>query len=383
MGPRMRNYDCIVIGVGAVGSAALSQLAGRGARVLGLERFDVAHDRGSSHGHTRAIRLAYFEHPDYVPLLRRAFEAWRELDGRAPRPLYHETGILEAGPEGGELVEGVLASAREHGLEVEPLDSAALAARFPGLRLGAGMRALFEPVAGYLHVEECIGAMADEARERGAELRTHTTVLDWQAQGDGFVVRGEHESWRCASLILSQGAWAAEALRERAGPELELEVRRKVQLWYATRDERTTRRAGFVPFAIEMPDGRVFYGFPELDERGLKVAEHTGGEALTDPMDLERALLPSDREPVEEFLRSSLPGVTLDCLAHAACMYTQSPDGHFVVDRHPAHPRVAYAAGLSGHGFKFAPVLGEALADLCLEGGSALPIGFLSASRFA
>ncbi len=375
----METYDCIVLGVGAVGSAALSQLASRGARTLGLERFEPGHDRGSSHGHTRAIRLAYFEHPDYVPLLRRSFELWRALDQRASQPLYVETGVLEAGPVAGELIEGVLRSAADHDLEVQELDSAALAKRFPGVRLPKDMRALFEPIGGYLHVEDCIKAMAAEAVAAGAELRTGVTVESWQADGEQYIVQTDRGSFRAASLVLAQGAWSS---RDMGGASLPLRVLRKVQLWYKARNDHYTRANGFVPFAMETPSGQVFYGFPELDLRGVKVAEHTSGVELPDPLALDRELQRADQLPVEGFNHAFLPGLSDQCMHHATCMYTESADGHFILDQHAEHARVAYAAGLSGHGFKFAPVLGQALAELALDGGTALPIGFLSSARF-
>ncbi len=375
----METYDCIVIGVGAVGSAALANLAARGTRTLGLERFELGHDRGSSHGHTRAIRLAYFEHPDYVPLLRRAFELWRGLEQRSDIPLYVETGILEAGPEDGELIQGVLRSALDHGLEVQELDRATLTGRFPGVALPDRMRAVFEPLGGYLHVEDCIRAMAAEATTKGAQLQTGVTVKSWRAEGDGFLVETDRGTFRGASLVLSQGAWSA---KEMGGTSLPLRVLRKVQLWYKVRDERYTLANGFVPFAMETPSGQVFYGFPELDGRGVKVAEHSGGEEVMDPSNLERALRRGDQLPVEGFTREFLPGVSDQCTYHAACMYTESSDGHFIIDRHVEHERVVYAAGLSGHGFKFAPVLGEILADLALEGGTSLPMDFLRCARF-
>ncbi|MFT7669099.1 MAG: sarcosine oxidase, partial [Planctomycetota bacterium] len=268
----MRSYDCIVVGVGAVGSATLSQLAARGARVLGIDRFRPGHNRGSSHGRTRAIRLAYFEHPDYVPLLRRAFELWRGLNDRASAPLYVETGILEAGPEEGELIPGVLKAADLHSLAIDCLDSAAMKARFGAFRLQPGMRAVFEPIAGYLHVEDCIRHMASEGQSRGAELALDTVVTHWTYDSCEFLVHSDKESWRTKRLILTQGAWATDFLREQG---VQLDVVRKMQLWFRASDNRFSSKQGFVPFAIETGEAEVFYGFPELDERGVKVAQHT------------------------------------------------------------------------------------------------------------
>ncbi|MBI4601444.1 MAG: N-methyl-L-tryptophan oxidase [Planctomycetes bacterium] len=376
-----KPLDCIVLGAGGgAGSAALFHLARRGARVLGLDRFEPGHDRGSSHGETRIIRRAYFEHPGYVPLLLRAYELWADLEARSGRRLLVETGLLQVGPPDGAVVPGVLRSAREHGLEVEELAAAEIEGRFPGFRAPPGFRGVLERRAGYLLVEECVRAHAAEARRLGAELRAGRAgdaALEWRAEGGGVAVRtgsGEH---RAASLVIAPGPWAPALLR---GLGLALEVRRKPLLWYrtATPDYRADR--GAPAFLFELPEG-VFYGFPEIAGGELKVSEHTGGERVEDPLRVDRSLRDSDRAPVERFLARQLPGVTPECLRHAVCMYTMTPDEHFVLGRHPAHARVAFAAGLSGHGFKLTCVLGEALADLALDGATRLPVGFLGPER--
>lgn len=374
----MTIYDCAVIGAGAMGSGALARMAQRGARVIGFERFPIAHDRGSSHGRTRMTRLAYFEHPDYVPLLRRTFELWGELDDAVPETLYEASGILEAGLADGELVNGILDSVREHDLHVDELSTSEMKRRFPGFELPEGTRALFEPTGGTLHVEACVRALVAQARECGAEVLEETPIDNWEAEGAGFTLRSGARTWRTKRLILTQGAWASGWFEDLGVP---LTVLRKNQLWFRTRDERYTTKNGFVPFCIETAGG-VFYGFPQVDEGGIKVAEHSQGEVVTDPDAVDRELRAADLESVRKFTRACMPGVTGECLSHAVCFYTKSPDEHFIVDRHPAHAGVYFAAGLSGHGFKFAPVLGEALADLALDGGTDLPIDFLSLKRF-
>lgn len=374
----METYDLIVVGVGAMGSAALLEAARRGAKVLGLEAFEPGHDRGSSHGRTRAIRLAYFEHPDYVPLLREAFGGWRRLQQSASRELFVESGILEAGPAQGELIQGVLRAAREHDLPVERLDPAQVQRRFPGFELTAGMQALLEPEAGYLHVEDCIREMARQAVEAGAKLETGVRVEGWEPEEGGFCLRAGRQRWSAKNLILSQGAWSTALLGELGVP---LTLLRKVQLWLATKDARYGRAAGSLPFAIETKDEQVFYGFPEICERGIKVAEHSGGLTFAKPLALDRELHPEDVSPVIEFTERFMPGVTSKVQAHEVCMYTQSPDGHFLVDRHPNHKRLQFVAGLSGHGFKFAPALGRGLVERALDGGSTLPLDFLSLAR--
>lgn len=373
----MTNYDALVIGTGGVGSAALWQLARRGLRVLGLDRFPGAHDRGSSHGQTRMIREAYCEHPDYVPLVQRAFELWTELEQASGQRLYHEVGLLEIGPPDGMVVPGVLQSAQRHNLNVEPLNHSQVARRFPGFQMDEQDVAVFEPRAGYLLAEPCVLAQQQQARELGAELQT-AEVQSWTAGQDQIVVQTDRESISANRLIVTAGPWARDLLSEIGVP---LRVLRKPQNWFATDDSRYQAERGCPAFLIEGAEG-IFYGFPQLDARGVKVGEHTGGSEVADPLTVDRGVDLQQRGRVEAFLQRRLPGVTGPATDHSACMYTNSPDGHFLVDRHPAHPQIVFAAGLSGHGFKFAPVLGQALADLAIDGATRLPIDFLKCDRF-
>ena len=369
-------YSAIVIGVGGVGSAAMFHLARRGARVLGLDRFAPGHDRGSSHGRTRIIRQAYFEHPDYVPLLLHAYELWSELGRRRGRPLIHEIGLLQVGPPEGAVLAGVRQSALRHRLEIEQLDAREITERFPGLRANADWGGLFERRAGYLDVEDCVVAHAEEAIGLGAELRAGVEVLGWTAHAQSIEVATTQGSFSAERLILTAGPWAPQLLGDLS---VRLEVRRKPQFWYPAGPEYDAHQ-GCPAFLFELPDG-IFYGVPRIDEFGLKVAEHTGGALVADPLRVERGDDLDGRERVERFLAACLPGVRRECLQQAVCMYTLTPDGHFLVDRHPADPRIVLAAGLSGHGFKFTCVLGEALADLALDGRTDLPIGFLALDR--
>ena len=374
------GYDAIVLGVGGIGSAALACLARQKLRVLGLDRFEAGHDRGSSHGQTRIIRQAYFEHPDYVPLLLRAYEAWRELEARAGRRLYYEVGLLQVGPAEGLVLSGVLASAREHRLDVETLEPSEIAARFPGFRPRPDMQGAFERRSGYLLVEECVRAQAADAVAAGADLRTSEAAIAWRTTESGGVeVQTERGLYHAERLIITAGAWAGPLLAEL---QLPLEVVRKPLYWYSTASDAYRPERGCPTFLFEAPEG-IFYGFPQLGPDGIKVAEHTGGKRVDDPLTLDRRIDRADQQRVEHFLAEYLPAAGGVCNRHAACMYTLTPDRNFVVDCHPRHKQVVFAAGLSGHGFKFAPVLGEALAQLALHETSVLPIAFLSASRFS
>jgi sarcosine oxidase len=369
----MQLYDAIVLGAGGVGSAAMFHLARRGLRVIGLDRFSAAHDRGSSHGETRVIRQAYFEHPDYVPLLLKAYARWAELESITGHNLLQQVGLLQVGPAHGAVVSGVLASARQHQLQVEQLTATETERRFPGVRVPEGMCAAFEPRAGFLRVEKCVLGHLLAAMQCGAELRTGVAVQSWRAQGDGVEVLTDRGTFSAGRLIVAAGAWAGPLL---ADLRLPLRVLRKHVYWFENRETNYRQEAGFPTYLFELPTG-VYYGFPQIDPQGLKMGEHTGGETVADPLTDPRTADDADLARVATFRSACLPGVGSAVLRRSVCFYTMSPDEHFYLDRHPQHPQVAFAAGLSGHGFKFTSVLGEALADLATAGATSLPVGFL------
>lgn len=371
-------YDCIVLGAGGVGSAALYHLARRGAKVLGIDRFPPGHDRGSSHGETRVIRLAYFEHPDYVPLLQRAYDLWETMEQERPESLFVQTGILEMGPEGGDIVSGVLEAAQLHNLEVETLSGAEIEKRYTGLRVPPPLVGVFEARAGFLRVESCVKAYADEAVKHGATLQTGETVLKWAPDGDGITVETDQGRYRTGRLVVTAGAWAPQFL---ASLDIKLRVLRKPLVWYRTQTPDYRIENGFPVWFLETDLGAI-YGFPEIDDMGFKLAEHTGGIEVADPLQPDRDLHADDRRPLETLIGRHFPGVSTDCVHHAVCMYTMSPDEHFVIDRHPDDPRVCFVTGLSGHGFKFVSALGEIMSDLALDGETELPIEFLGLERF-
>jgi sarcosine oxidase len=372
----MQAYDAIVIGVGGVGGAALYQLARRGLRVKGIDRFIPPHDRGSSHGQTRVIRQAYFEHPDYVPLLRQSYAGWEEVEQHAGKTLLTRCGLLEAGPPDGEVVPGVLRAAELHSLEVEQLTPSEVTRRWPAIRIPEGLDAVFEPSAGYLAVDECVLTHLELARQLGAELLTGCVVEGWSSHPSHITLSTSEGEFATERLIVTAGAWSRELI---AGSSNRLIPLRKPVFWFD---------ASRVPGATELPTylfelgSDVFYGFPSLDGQSIKVAEHSGGTPLAKPLDVDRSVDPRDEQAIRTFLARCLPQVGDTLVDHTTCLYTMSPDGHFVVDRLADDPRVAYAAGLSGHGFKFVPALGRALVELAIDGTTDLPIGFLSAARF-
>ncbi len=373
------RYDCIVLGLGGFGSAALYHAAARGLSVLGLEQFSIGHDRGSSHGETRIIRKAYFEHPDYVPLLLRAYELWRDLEGAEELSLMHLCGLMLAGPPDGETIAGARLSARLHDLVLEDVTPAEFAGRFSGFRIPANFDVVFEPEAGYLEVENCVRAHVDAALRTGATVAADEAVLDWSSVGNTFRVRTSRGEYESAALILTAGAWTSAVLASLALP---LEVVRKPQFWFAVRSRAYAENRSTPAFYYELPYG-LFYGFPSRDGATLKAAEHSGGDRVSDPGQLDRTVRQRDWESLGRFLRECLPEVDPNPRRSSVCLYTLSPDRHFIVDRHPQLQHVAFGAGFSGHGFKFTPVIGEALVDLAIDGHTKYPIEFLSANRDA
>ena len=288
----MERYDAIVLGIGGVGSAALYHLARRGIRAIGIDRFNPPHDRGSSHGQTRVIRQAYFEHSDYVPLLREAYRLWHELESVSNQHLFYQIGLVEVGPPEGVVVPGVLRAADEHQLRVESLSAQEIERRWPGLKVAEDLVGVFEPAAGYLRVESCVKAHIDAARAAGAEIIIDTEVQSWTADAgevrlrttSGLNIAGDR-------LIIAAGPWATRLL---ADLNVSLSVRRKSLFWFATGDTRYDEATGMPVFLFELPEG-VFYGFPRLDERGVKFAEHTGGRIVDDPLAVDRSIDPDEQ----------------------------------------------------------------------------------------
>lgn len=374
----MERYDVIVIGLGGVGSAVVDALSRRGVSVLGLEQHGLVHDRGSSHGQSRIIRKAYFEHPDYVPLLQAAYMGWDELAAETGAALFERTGLLLVGPEHGAVVAGTRQAAALHGLPLEVWDAADLSARFPGFQDAPGLLAVYEADAGLLRVEECVRAALSRASAHGATLRADQGLVRWRRNGDGVVVQSAAGEAAADRLVVCAGAWAGPLLGSVGAL---LRPQRKVQLWLGCDNPTLGLEAGCPTFGFHV-NGGFFYGFPSLNRGSLKLAEHGPGDPVTDPGALDRALHAEDYRRVVAFAAERLVGVRGTVLQHAACMYTMSPDEHFILGAHPEHAGVVFGAGLSGHGFKFMPALGRALADLALDGHTALPIGFLSAERF-
>jgi sarcosine oxidase len=353
------DADILIVGLGAMGSAAACQLARRGLRVTGFDRFAPPHDRGSSHGETRIIREAYFEHPAYVPLVQRAYELWDELQQRAGRQLLRPTGGLMIGPENSVLVGGALRSAREHRLAHEILAARTVRERFPGLHPHADMVAVWEPRAGVLFPEDCIAAHLAEAHAAGAALHLEEPILRWEPDGDGVVVWTERGQYRARRLLLTAGAWVNSLL---PGATLPLAVERQVLHWFTPLDAAPYRPDRCPIHIWETAPHNFFYGFPDLGT-GVKVALHHQGQP-TDADSVDRAVAPGEITAMRALLERFLPGAAGPHRASAACVYTNTPDENFWIDWHPAAPQVLIASPCSGHGFKFSSAIGEVAADL-------------------
>lgn len=371
------RYDTIVVGVGGVGSATVAELAARGHDVLGVERFDVPHARGSSHGSTRIIRLAYYEHPSYVPLLRRAYERWRDLEAATGRDLLTVTGSLAIGPSGSDVVEGAERACREHNLAYERLAGPAVGERFPGYDLDERFAAVYQPRGGYLASEECVVAHVEHAHGNGATVRARERVLEWEATGSGVSVETDRDSYHADNLVVSAGPWIRELVPELAGyatPE------RQVLAWFQPAAPGDYEPEAFPVFSMTA-DGEHYYGFPvHADRPGVKLGRYHHLEEAVDPDEV-REPDRRDEQLLREFAETYLPRAAGPTMGLETCLFTNTPDERFVVDTHPAHDNVVIAGGFSGHGFKFTAVLGEVLADL-VEGGTDHPIDRFAIDRF-
>ena len=373
-----KSYDVIVAGLGAMGSATIHELASRGVRALGLDLFAPPHQLGSTHGRTRIIREAYFEHPLYVPLLRRAYERWSQLEKDAKRKLFHQTGGLMIGPADGELVAGAERSAREHDLPHEMLDAADVRRRFPGLEPADDMIALLEPRAGMLLPEACIETWHQLAIRLGAELRVGEPMLEWKERGGAVDVRTGSGWVEAGALVLATGAWMPETI----GLRLPLVVERQLFHWFEPLRNPERFRADVCPIALwEYPDGHLFATFPDLGD-GLKAGIHHDGEPTT-PATVRRVPDAEDERRIRELLEQFVPEAAGRVREARVCLYTNTPDSHFVIDRHPSAPGVTVVSACSGHGFKFASVVGEIAADLAMRQAPSFDLLPFSVARFS
>jgi sarcosine oxidase len=376
------HFDVIVAGLGAMGSATAYHLALRGLNVLGLDRWSPGHTFGSSHGDSRIIREAYFEHPMYVPILRRAYDLWRELEERSSESLLHEIGGLMIGPPDGELVTGTLRSVSEFGIEHDVLSPADVRARYPAFHLSPGEIAVVDRRAGYLDPDRCNAAHLRVAAAAGATLRFNEPVVSWTANDDGVRVETSQGSYVADHLVLSVGARMPQLL----GVRLPLVVERQMLFWLEPdRADPRFDPASFPIYLYEYAGESGFswcYGFPRLP-RGIKAAVMHKGEIVADADLVRRTVDDNEVEPLRRALSTLLPDVARAPVRESAvCLFTNTPDLHFIIDVHPAHPRVVISSACSGHGFKFASAIGEIQADLVTTGRSGFDLNPFSTQRF-
>ena len=369
-----------------MGSATAYQLAARGAHVLGIEAFTPAHELGSSGGSTRIIRLAYFEHPSYVPLLRAAWALWPQLEREAEDELLRVTGGLYIGRRGSAVLEGSLLSAETHGLAHELLDADESRHRFPALELDDDMQTLHEPLAGALFPQRCIAAHLRLAERHGAQLHFEERVTGWTRDGAGIAVATTRATYHARKLVVAVGAWL-----DKLAPELRLAltVERNVQFWFAPAARPEIFEPDRLPvWIMELDAEHAYYGFPALPARvgapaeGVKAARHHGGRRV-DPDTLDRDVADADEQVVRQFTQRYMPLLGGRPLDSRVCMYTNTRDFNFVLDFHPEDDRVVIASPCSGHGFKFSNIVGRISADLALDGRTEFDIDFLSLRRFA
>ena len=358
------TYDVIIAGLGAMGSCAAWQLARRGVRVLGFDRFRPPHAMGSSAGRSRIIREAYWESPFYVPLVRRAYELWEDLGRARGASLLRQTGGLIIGSQEGALVSGAIRSADEHEVPYQVLEASQIRERYP-FRPEDNLVGVLEPRAGVLAPEECIAAILEEGARHGAELRFDEPVESWEpiATGDGVRVSTALGVFEAQHLILATGAWMSGALPGVPTRTLPLSVARQTMYWIQPLPGTPWGADRCPVWLWETRSGPVYYGFPDMGD-GPKVARHHGGE-IVDPDTVNRLVAGEESNDLRRFLEQAIPSLAGPVQEAQVCLYTNSPDEHFILDRHPEHHNVLLVSPCSGHGFKFAPTVGEILADAC------------------
>jgi len=379
-----KNYDVIVLGVGSMGSATCYYLAKQGIKVLGIEQYGISHELGSHGGQSRIIRQAYFEHADYVPLLKRAYENWQLLENESNEQLVHKTGLLYLGKSNHHLIKGTLASAAEHKLQVDKLTAETMAERYPQFNLPDDYDYLFEANAGFVTPEKTIQQYAKLTVNHGGKINTSEKVLGWQKDGTTITVKTSKASYSCNKLVITAGPWAGKLMPQLAR---KLKITRQVIAWLNPSKPDMFDLEKFPSWTLDDDEHEgIFYGFPILPAQqfgsptGLKLGYHHPGME-SDPDKLDRSVTDEDRAVLLAMLAKFIPDAYGSIVELKTCMYTNTADANFIIDYLPDHDNVVFATGFSGHGFKFAPVVGEILSGLVLEGATPLPIEFLRADR--
>lgn len=380
------QFDVIVLGVGSMGASTCYQLAERGYKVLGLEQFDIPHELGSHGGQSRIIRKAYAEHPDYVPLLERAYQNWKSLEAITGEQVYFKTGLLYCGETNDPFIKGVKISSEKYTIPVEELSQEEANKRYPQFKLPNGYKQLLEPDAGFVTPERSILLYTEQAIKKGALIRTREKVKDWKRVQGTITVTTDKGQYQAKKLVITAGPWGGKMM-----PQLSrhLTVTKQVIAWMKPKkwDDFTL---GKFPCWIIEHGGHDYYGFPILPvgklggPSGMKLAVHFPLGEKIDPDAVNRNIRDADEKLLIDGLRLLIPDGYESTLSMKTCLYTNSPDQNFIIDHLPGYDKdVAIAAGFSGHGFKFVSVIGEIMADLATKGQTNLPIGFLNAGRLS
>jgi sarcosine oxidase len=380
------QFDYIVIGVGSMGSSTCYHLAKSGARVLGIEQFELAHEKGAHSGQSRIVRKAYFEHPDYIPLLKRAYQNWEEIERVSGKKVYHQTGLFYTAPQGHPIIENIRDAAKRYKIPLMDCAQQDEISILPLFSVPDDYEWIYEPEAGFVETEKTILTYVEQAKILGAEIHQKEKVIDWQVTDDGVVVRTDKGHYTCRKIIVTAGPWSAKLM-----PSIkdQLKITRQTLMWLQP-EESTLFQSSSFPcwFVVEKNKPGAYYGFPIVpisdskDPNGFKFAYHNPGDE-TDPDEVNRTISPEDTQPLLSFIDTYMPKAKGQVLGVKTCLYSNSIDEHFVIDcLKDTDGRVCFARGFSGHGFKFVSVVGEIMADLALKGATSLPIGFLRADRF-
>ena len=379
----LQRYDVAVVGLGAMGAAAAHRLALRGQRVIGFDRFHPPHMMGSTHGDSRGIREAYYEDPSYVPFVRRAYDLWDELSDTLGTPLFRQTGAITLGVEGASMVRGVLASAKEHDIDVQVLDASELKRRYPAIETTDDLVGVLETRGGMIDIDAALNGQLGLAASHGADLHFNEPVEKWLPSSmddleSPITINTARGSYEAERMVVTAGAWNAGLLGKL---NLPLRVTRQVMFWFEPRRHSEQFVEGALPFWMWERGPQDFaYGFPDIG-KGFKLGHHQPLDEV-DPNGYPQQVSEADEANVRTWLSRTFPDVGGRLLRAETCLYTNTPDAHFLIDVHPKRPNIVLASPCSGHGFKFSPAIGEALADLSMHGETGHDLGLFKVDRF-
>lgn len=372
------SFDLAVIGLGGIGSSVLNYSTEIGLNVIGIDQFSPPHTYGSSHGETRAFRQAYFEHENYVPMLKEAYSMWKKFALNSKKDIFYETGVLALGKADGNLISGMNKSAKLHDISIDKISSSKLSHKYPYFNVPKNFEAILEKKAGTLFIENIISENLKIAKSNGANVLLNSQLINWNSEGKLIELFCSNQVLKTKRLVICAGAWSDNLLSNLG---MDLKIRLKHMHWINNSDQRMFINNGCPVFCFES-DKHIFYGFPEINKNRIKIAQHTGGTLISKPSQKTNLQENFELQTTQALLEKHIPFLNFDTVKHDTCLYTMSPDEHFIVDNHPNDNRISFAAGLSGHGFKFSNILGKILCDLVTENENELNIDFLKLKRF-